>query len=47
MKTSISIFLATINKIVQPDSSQAKQIQAITSWVAAQIDSVESKPIKK
>ncbi|HOX84048.1 MAG TPA: hypothetical protein PLS08_13545, partial [Chryseolinea sp.] len=34
-------FIGTINKIVQPDSLQAKQIQPITEWAATQIDSVE------
>lgn len=35
-------FVGTINRIIQPDSLQAKQIKPITEWAAVQIDSLES-----
>src|SRR6478736_9390816 len=35
-------FTGTINRIVQPDSSQANRIAPITKWAAAKIDSIET-----
>jgi hypothetical protein len=35
-------FAATINRIVQPDSTQAKQIRIITDNASVKIDSIES-----
>jgi hypothetical protein len=35
-------FIGTINHILQPDSTQAKQIKPITTWAAKRIDFIES-----
>jgi hypothetical protein len=34
-------FAHTINRVIKPDSVQAKKIKVITDWASAEIDSVE------
>ena len=34
-------FVGTINRIIEADSVQAKQIRPVTEWAAMQIDSIE------
>lgn len=34
-------FAGTLNKIIQPDSTQSKRINPIIQWAASEIDSVE------
>jgi hypothetical protein len=35
-------FIGTMNRILKPDSLQAKKIQPVTEWAAIEIDSLES-----
>lgn len=34
-------FVGTINRVVKPDSAQARQIKPITDWASQQIEAVE------
>jgi hypothetical protein len=35
-------FVGTMNRILQPDSLQARKIQPVTEWAAIEIDSLQS-----
>jgi hypothetical protein len=36
-------FVGTMNRIIQPDSLQARQIKPVTEWASIEIDSLESR----